>query len=28
MRKEAEGHEIEDIGHDLRAMMPWIDQEF
>jgi ketol-acid reductoisomerase len=28
MRKEGEGHEIEEIGHDLREMMPWIDQEF
>jgi ketol-acid reductoisomerase len=28
MRKEAEGKEIEDIGGQLRTLMPWIDQEF
>jgi ketol-acid reductoisomerase len=28
MRKEAAGAEIEQVGHDLREMMPWIDQEF
>src|SRR3954469_6278696 len=28
MRNEGKGHEIEEVGHDLRAMMPWIDQEF
>src|SRR3954452_18964627 len=28
MRKEGVGHEIEEVGHDLREMMPWIDQEF
>jgi ketol-acid reductoisomerase len=28
MRKEAAGHEIEGVGHELREMMPWIDQEF
>ena len=28
MRSEAAGHEIEDIGGDLRSMMPWIDQGF
>jgi ketol-acid reductoisomerase len=28
MRQEGAGHEIEDIGGDLRDMMPWIDQGF
>jgi ketol-acid reductoisomerase len=28
MRKEAAGKEIEEVGHDLRDMMPWIDQGF
>jgi ketol-acid reductoisomerase len=28
MRKEASRHEIEQVGHDLREMMPWIDTEF
>jgi ketol-acid reductoisomerase len=28
MRKEAEGHEIEQVGKELRSMMPWIDQGF
>jgi len=28
MRKELEGKEIEDIGGQLRGMMPWIDTEF
>ncbi|HEY1854882.1 MAG TPA: ketol-acid reductoisomerase [Solirubrobacterales bacterium] len=28
MREEAQGKEIEQIGKELRSMMPWIDQEF
>ena len=28
MRAEGADHQIEDIGHDLRDMMPWIDQGF
>jgi ketol-acid reductoisomerase len=28
MREEAAGHEVEEVGHDLREMMPWIDQKF
>src|SRR5256714_3855450 len=28
MREEAEGHQIEKVGKDLRGMMPWIDQDF
>jgi hypothetical protein len=28
MRKEAAGHEVEEVGGDLREMMPWIDSEF
>jgi ketol-acid reductoisomerase len=28
MRNEAAGHEIESVGHDLRDLMPWIDQGF
>jgi ketol-acid reductoisomerase len=28
MRSEASGHEIEEVGHDLRDLMPWIDQGF
>ena len=28
MREEGEGHQIEEVGKDLRDMMPWIDQEF
>jgi ketol-acid reductoisomerase len=27
LREEAEGHQIERVGKDLRSMMPWIDQE-
>ncbi len=28
MREEAAGHQVEEVGKDLRGMMPWIDQEF
>ena len=28
LRKEAAGHQVETVGKDLRAKMPWIDQEF
>src|SRR5436190_22807400 len=28
MRAEGAGHEVEEVGADLRKMMPWIDQEF
>jgi ketol-acid reductoisomerase len=28
MREEAAGHQVEEVGKDLRAMMPWIDTEF
>jgi ketol-acid reductoisomerase len=28
MRSEGAGHEIEEVGHDLRDLMPWIDQGF
>jgi ketol-acid reductoisomerase len=28
MREEEKGHQIERDGRELRAMMPWIDQEF
>jgi ketol-acid reductoisomerase len=28
MREEQKGHQIEREGKELRAMMPWIDQEF
>jgi ketol-acid reductoisomerase len=28
MREEEKGHQIEREGKKLRAMMPWIDQEF
>jgi ketol-acid reductoisomerase len=28
MREEEKGHQIEREGRELRAMMPWIDQEF
>jgi ketol-acid reductoisomerase len=28
MREEAAGHVVEEVGHDLRDMMPWIDQNF
>ncbi len=28
MRDESAGHQIEDVGKQLRSMMPWIDQEF
>jgi ketol-acid reductoisomerase len=28
LREEAAGHEVEEVGHDLREMMPWIDQKF
>jgi ketol-acid reductoisomerase len=28
MREEAEGHQVEEVGGELRAMMPWIEREF
>ncbi|HEU4392435.1 MAG TPA: hypothetical protein VFR04_02230 [Solirubrobacterales bacterium] len=28
MRKEGAGHQVEEVGKDLRDMMPWIDQGF
>jgi len=28
MRGELQGTEIEEVGKDLRDMMPWVDQEF
>ena len=28
MREEGAGHQVEEVGKDLRDMMPWIDQEF
>ncbi|HEY1286531.1 MAG TPA: ketol-acid reductoisomerase [Solirubrobacterales bacterium] len=28
MREEGAKHEVEEVGKDLRSMMPWIDQEF
>ncbi|HEX2392874.1 MAG TPA: ketol-acid reductoisomerase [Solirubrobacterales bacterium] len=28
LREEAAGHEIEQVGKELRSMMPWIDQDF
>ncbi len=28
MREEGTNHQIEEIGGELRSMMPWIDQEF
>jgi len=28
MREEGAAHEVEQVGKDLRGMMPWIDQEF
>ena len=28
MRKEAAGHQVEEVGGKLRGMMPWIDTEF
>jgi ketol-acid reductoisomerase len=28
MREEAAGHQVEEVGKELRGMMPWIDQEF
>jgi ketol-acid reductoisomerase len=28
MREEAAGHQVEEVGKDLRNMMPWIDQNF
>ena len=28
MREEAAGHQVEEVGRELRSMMPWIDQEF
>ena len=28
MRKEATGHQVESVGNELRAKMPWIDTEF
>ncbi len=28
MREEGKGHQVEEVGKDLRDMMPWIDQEF
>jgi len=28
MRDEAAGHQVEEVGKELRDMMPWIDQDF
>ena len=28
MREEGTGHQVEEVGKDLRDMMPWIDQKF
>jgi len=28
MREEGKGHQVEEVGKDLRDMMPWVDQEF
>ncbi len=28
MREEGAGHQVEEVGGELRDMMPWIDQEF
>jgi ketol-acid reductoisomerase len=28
MREEAAGHQVEEVGKELRNMMPWIDQDF
>jgi ketol-acid reductoisomerase len=28
MREEAAGHQVEEVGKDLRDKMPWIDQKF
>ncbi|HET9163590.1 MAG TPA: ketol-acid reductoisomerase [Solirubrobacterales bacterium] len=28
MREQGAAHEVEEVGKDLRGMMPWIDQEF
>src|SRR3954453_22280310 len=28
MRKEAAGHQVEEVGAELRGMMPWIDTKF
>jgi ketol-acid reductoisomerase len=28
MREEAAGHQVEEVGKELRDMMPWIDQDF
>jgi ketol-acid reductoisomerase len=28
MREEGKGHQVEEVGKDLRNMMPWINQEF
>jgi ketol-acid reductoisomerase len=28
MREEAAGHQVEEVGKELRGMMPWIDQDF
>ena len=28
MREEGAGHQVEEVGGDLRDMMPWIDQKF
>jgi len=28
MREEGAGHQVEEVGRDLRDMMPWIDQKF
>jgi ketol-acid reductoisomerase len=28
MREEAAGHQVEEVGGELRDMMPWIDQDF
>jgi ketol-acid reductoisomerase len=28
MRQEGAGHQVEEVGSDLRDMMPWIEQGF
>jgi ketol-acid reductoisomerase len=28
LREEQKGHQVEKVGHELRSMMDWIDQEF
>jgi ketol-acid reductoisomerase len=28
MREEQKNHQVEKVGHELRASMDWIDQEF